>query len=204
MLDPDIPKSWPQHPVASALGMEPTEEGNATAMKAMANAKAVGPDDLPTELLKLELQQDRTILLELHLLNIAIWREGKVSLQWKDAIITVLHKKGDKTEYGNYRGISLVSHPGKVLPAVVTWRLNAYYEAKGLLPEEQCGFRPDRLTTDIMFVVRRLQEIRRKVEVSLFMSFIDLQKAFDTTDRTFLWQVLTRIEVPPQMIAVIQ
>ena len=49
MLDPDIPKRLLQHPVASALGIEPTEEEIATAMKAMANAKAVGPDGLPTD-----------------------------------------------------------------------------------------------------------------------------------------------------------
>ena len=55
-----------------------------------------------------------------------------------------------------------------------------------------------------MFVVRRLQEIGRKAGASLFMCFIDLQKAYDTVDRTLLWQVLTRIGVPPQMIAVIQ
>ena len=55
-----------------------------------------------------------------------------------------------------------------------------------------------------MFVLRRLQEIGRKAEVPLFMGFIDLQKAYDTVDRTLLWQVLTRIGVPPQMIAVIQ
>ena len=36
------------------------------------------------------------------------------------------------------------------------------------------------------------------------MCFIDLQKAYDTVDRTLLWQVLTHIGVPPQMIAVIQ
>ena len=40
--------------------------------------------------------------------------------------------------------------------------------------------------------------------MSLFMCFIDLQKAYDTVDRTLLWQVLTRIGVPTQMIAVIQ
>ena len=91
------------------------EEEIATATKAMANAKAAGPDGLPAELLKLGLQQDPTILRELHRLTILIWRQGKVPQQWKDAIITVLHKKGDKTECGNYRGISLVSHAGKVL-----------------------------------------------------------------------------------------
>ena len=144
MLDPDTPKWLPQHPVASALGIEPTEEEIATAVKAMANAKAVGPDGLPAGLLKLGLQQDRTIMLELHRLTTLIWREGKVPQQWKDAVITVLHKKGDKTKCGNYRGISLVSHVGKVLLKVVARRLGAYCEAKGLLSEEQCGFRPDR------------------------------------------------------------
>ena len=84
------------------------------------------------------------------------------------------------------------------------WRLSAYCEAKGLLPEEQCGFRPDHSTTDIMFVVRRLPEVGRKAGVSLHMCFIDLQKAYDTVDRTLLWQVLTRIGVPSQMIAAIR
>ena len=115
MFDPDILKRLPQHPVASALGIEPTEEEIATAMKAMANAKAMGPDDLPAELLKLGLQQDRIILLELHRLTTLTWREGKVPQQWKDAVITVLFKNGDKTERGNYHGTSLVSYAGEVL-----------------------------------------------------------------------------------------
>ena len=158
----------------------------------------------PAQLLKLGLQQYKTILLEFQRLTTLIWRGGKVPQQWKDAVITVLHKKDDKTECGNYRGISLVSHAGKGLLRVVARRLSAYCEAKGLLPEEQCGFRPDRSTTDTMFVVRRLQEIGRKAGVSLFMCFIVLQKAYDTVARTLLWQVLTRIGVPPQIMSVIQ
>ena len=47
-------------------------------------------------------------------------------------------------------------------------------------------------------------EYVRKAGVSLFMWFIDLQKAYDTVERTLLWQVLTRIGVPPQMIAFIR
>ena len=80
----------------------------------MANEKTVGPDGVPAELLKLGLQQDRTILLEFHRLTTLTWCEGKVPQQWKDAVITVLHEKGDKMECGNYRGISLVSRTGKV------------------------------------------------------------------------------------------
>ena len=64
-------------------------------MKAMGNAKAVGLDGLPAELLKLGLKQDRTILLELHRLTTLIWHEGKILQQWKDSVINpcTLHKR---------------------------------------------------------------------------------------------------------------
>ena len=87
---------------------------------------------------------------------------------------------------------------------MVARRLSAYCAAKGLLPKEQCVFRPNRSTADMMFVVCRLQEVGRKAGVSLHICFINLQKAYDSIDRTLLWQVLTRIGVPPQMIAVIE
>ena len=81
ILNPDILKRLPQHPVASALGIDPTEEEIAKPMKTMATVKAVGLDGLPAELLKLGLQQDRTILLELHRLTTLIWRERNVPQQ---------------------------------------------------------------------------------------------------------------------------
>ena len=57
----------------------------------------------------------------------------------------------------------------------------------------------------MMFVVRRLQEIGWKAGgMSIFVCFIDIQKAYDTVDHILLWKVLTRIGVPPQMIAVIR
>ena len=78
-------------------------------------------------------------------------------------------------------------HAGKVLFKVVARRLRDYCGTKGLLSEEQCGFRPGRSTTDMMLVVRRLQEIGRKAGVSIFMCFIDLQKTYDTVARTLPW-----------------
>ena len=78
-------------------------------------------------------------------------------------------KKKDWIDCGNYRGISLVVHAGKVLLKVVAMRLGDYCEAKGLLVEEKCDFRPHRSTTYMMLVVRQLQELRRKEEVSLFL-----------------------------------
>ena len=108
------------------------------------------------------------------------------------------------TECGKYRGISLVALAGKVLLKIVATILSAYCEARNLLPEEQCGFRPHHLTTGMMFVVRRLQELGRKARVPLFLYFIDLQKAYDSVDCTLLWQVLACFGVPPQMIEVIR
>ena len=62
----------------------------------------------------------------------------------KNAIIMVLHNTKDIADCNNYRGISLAAaHAGEVLlknrrvPC-----LSNYCEAKGLLPEEQCGSAP--------------------------------------------------------------
>ena len=49
----DIIEELPQWPITHALGVEPTENKLIEALRSMANAKAVGPDELPVELLKL-------------------------------------------------------------------------------------------------------------------------------------------------------
>ena len=116
----------------------------------------------------------------------------------------VLHKKKDRTECGNYRGISLVAHAGKIQLKIIARRLSDYCERVGILPDEQSGFRPNHSTTDMMFVIRRLQELARKKRISLYVCFIDLTKAYDSVDRTLLWTVLARFGVPQNMISVIR
>ena len=53
----------------------------------MANRKAVGPDDLPAEVIKLFLDGDQSLLYDLHAIVAAIWQTGEVPQQWKDATI---------------------------------------------------------------------------------------------------------------------
>ena len=77
-------------------------------------------------------------------------------------------------------------------------------ERVGILPEEQSGFRPNRSTTDVMFMIRRLQELALKKRIPLYVCFIDLTKAYDAVDRTLLWTVLARFGVPQIMISVIR
>ena len=115
----------------------------------------------------------------------------------------VLHKKKDRTECGSYRGISLVAHAGKIMLKVIASRLSEYCERVGILPEEQSGFRPNRSTTEIMFVICRLQELARKKRIPLYVCFIGLTKAYDSVDRTLLWTVLARFGVLQKMISVI-
>ena len=87
----------------------------------------------------------------------------------------VLHKKKNRTECRNCRDISLVAHAGKILLKIIARRLSEYCEHVGILPEEQSGFRPNRSTTDMMFVIRRLQEeLARKKRIPLYVCFIDL------------------------------
>ena len=106
--------------------------------------------------------------------------------QWKDAIIMILHKRKDRTECGNYRSISPVAHAGKLLLKIIARRLSEYCQRVGILPEEQSGFRPNHSTTDVMFVVRCLQELARKKRIPHYVCFIDLTKAYDSVDRTLL------------------
>ena len=95
-----------------------------------------------------------------------------------------------------------MAHASKVLFIVIVGRLSDYCEREGILPEEQCGFRRHRSTVDMMFVVRRLQELERKKDTTLFMCLIGLTKAYDFVDRTLLWTASARFGIPPRMLAV--
>ena len=152
------------------------------AIRSLGNGKAVGPDGVPVELFRIALNGDPALLQRLLDIVVGIWRGGDVPQQWKDAIIKVLYKSKDRTECGNYRDISLVAHAGKILLKIIARRLSDYCERLGVLLEEQSGFRPNRSTTDMMFVIRRLQELARKKRIPLYVCFIDLTKAYDSVN----------------------
>ena len=174
------------------------------AIRSLANGKAVGPDGVSLELFKITLNDHPALRRRLLEIVVRIWRGGEVPQQWKYFIIMVLYKKKDRTECGNYRGISLVAHAGKILLKITGRRLSEYCERVGILPEEQSGFRPNRSTTDMMFVIRRLQELAQKKRTPLYVCFIDLTNAYDAGDRTLFWTVFARFGVQQNMISVIR
>ena len=203
-LDPNIAGGLDQWPENMPLGVQPTMQKLTDAIRSLANGKAVGPEGVFVELFKITLNGDPALRRRLLDIVVRIWRGVKVPQQWKYAIIMALHKKKDRTECGNYRGISQVAHAGKILLKIIARRLSEYCERVGILPEEQSGFRPNRSTTDMMFVIRRLQELVLKKRTPLYVCFIDLTKAYDSVDRTLLWTVLARFGVPQNTISVIR
>ena len=63
-----------------------------------------------------------------------------MSHKLKFAIITVFHKKKNRKECHNFKGISLVVHAGKVLLKIIGSRVSEYCERVGVLPGEQSSF----------------------------------------------------------------
>ena len=160
---------------------------------------------MPAELLKvLADEREFNTLGNFHDTIVAVWRGGGVPQQQKDATIKVLHKKKYRTECGSYRGISLEAHAGKVLLKVIAGRLSGYCERENILPEKQYRFRTQQSTVDMLFVVRRPQELARKKDTPLYLCCIDLTDEYDSVDRTLLLDVLARFGVPPRMLAIIR
>ena len=97
-----------------------------------------------------------------------------------------------------------MAHAGEVLLKVIANRLSKGCKRENILPEEQCGFRPQRSTIDMIFVLGRLHLLAREESTLLYMCFVDLDNAYDRVHRALLWTVLARFGVPPNMLAVIR
>ena len=179
-LNPAFVEEMQQRPAAPTtgdsvpLGSAPTLEETRRAIRGMHNWKAPGPNSLVVELLKIDEPAEPIVLQRFHVILVGVWNGGEVPQQWKYAI-RVLYKTSDRSNHNNYRGISLFSHAGKVLLKIVANRLSDYCEAHGILPDEQRGFRPERSTVDMLFVVRRLQEVARRRRIPL----VDVGQSFN-------------------------
>ena len=91
-----------------------------------------------------------------------------------------------------------------ILARVLLNRLNEHLEQSGLLPESQCGFRKDGGTIDMIFTARQLQEKCQEQNVDLYMTFVDLTKAFDTVSREGLWKIMAKFGCPAKFIAMVR
>ena len=114
-----------------------------------------------------------------------------------------MHKKGAYDDCDNFRGIALLSVPGKVFCRVIQCRLKE--KANQMLRENQCGFRKGRGCADQLFSLRMLMERAREFHKPLFLCFVDLKKAYDSVNRDALWSVLQeRYHLPPKLVHIVK
>ena len=171
------------------------------ALKKMRSGKAPGDDELPIELFKAA--GEGCVEWLRNILN-NVWKEERVPHDWHKAIVCPIYKKGSKSDCANYRGISLLSHVGKVYERIIEKRLRSCVEEK--LGTWQHGFRPNRSTTDLVFTLKMILEKSWEWDIDKFVAFIDLEKAFDRINRNSLWRVLQHQDygINPKMIRIIK
>ena len=122
---------------------------------------------------------------------------------WSAGEIIPLHKKGDKNNVDNYRGITLLSTLGKLFSRILNNRLTAWAETYSVYIEAQAGFREHMCTTDNIFVMHGLITHSLNNNRKLFCSFIDFSKAFDFVVRDVLWFKLLQFGVRGKMLDII-
>ena len=91
-----------------------------TDIGAIKKGKAAGPDGVPAEVYK---AAGPALIEKLHVLLTRIWDEEVIHSDLRDALIVTIFKKGDTTNCGNYRGISLLSIAGNIFARVLVCRL---------------------------------------------------------------------------------
>jgi len=90
----------------------------AEVVKKLFRGKAPGVDEIHPEMLK-----------ALHIVGLSwltrlvnvVWRSGTVPVEWQ--VVVPMLKKGDRRVCSNYRGITLLSLPGKAYSRVLERRL---------------------------------------------------------------------------------
>ena len=145
----------PQQSFHQDMDEAPTREEVESAIKSLELGKAAGPDGLAAEFYQRggDVFMEEIVKVILH-----IWNTEIVPKELKDAnIVTIFKRKGDKTDCGNWHGISLLCIAGKLISRILLNRLIDSV-AEETLPESQCGFHRGRSTTDMVFTLKQLQE----------------------------------------------
>ena len=127
---------------------------------------------------------------------------GQWPKDWAKSLIIPLPKKGNTRLCQNYRTISLICHPSKVMLRVILNRLAN--QAEQILEEEQAGFRAQRNTTEQISNLRLLVEKHMEHQKELYHNFIDSKKAFDRVCHEGLWRVVKEHNIDNRLIEVIR
>ena len=143
--------------------------------------KSRGPDNLPPALFK---NVASALCHSLSQIFNKIKQTCVFPQQWKTAIVTPIHKKGDKRNVTNYRHISLLDISSKILERCMFRSL--YNHFKPLIHNAQFGFRKGR-SAEIQLLIY-LDHLYKEIEYenSIDVIYTDFEKAFDKVDHGIL------------------
>ena len=167
----------------------------------MKKGKSSGVDNIPADLVQAGGEDVTTALTTI--CN-KIWQTGEWPTPWTQSLVITLSKKGSAAvqQCQNYRTISLISHPSKVILKII---LNILMpQAEKLIAEEQAGFRAGRSTTEQIFNLRILCEKYIQHQQDLYHVFIDFKKAFDRVWHAALWATMKKYNISTNLIQVIK
>jgi hypothetical protein len=124
----------------------------------------------------------------IHKIITSIWNKEEMSDKWKESIIVPIHKKGDKTDCNNYRGISLLSTSYKTLSNILLSQLSPYIDE--IIGDHQCGFRCNKSTTDQIFCIRQITT-RQYISYSQISRkpYDSVRREVSTNQNDFLWSM---------------
>ena len=91
-----------------------------------------------------------------------ILSNGIYPTAWAEGYIVPIHKKNDKKDPNNYRGITISNSLGKLFNSILQNRLSLFVQQKNIINEEQIGFQKGCRTSDHMFILNSIIDLYRK------------------------------------------
>ena len=140
-------------------------------------SKASGPDLLPTRILKMVSMEIAPVLCMIYQQS---YNTGQVPLDWQQANVTAVYKKGDKTNPANYRPVSLTCILCKTMEHIIFSQTMGHLDNYDILVHFQHGFRPNHsCETQLLNTVEDLAHRLDKRKTTDLL-ILDFSKAFDT------------------------
>ena len=103
--------------------------------------------------------------------------------------------KESRSDVSNYRPISFLGIPGKLLESQICYNIDNHLKSSDLLSKSQWGFTKGRSTEGMLLSMTERWKIAMDIELTVGVIFINFQKAFDTVSHNFLSMKLHAIGI---------
>ena len=118
----------------------------------------------------------------------------------KSGFITLIHKKGPKTEISNYRPISFLNYDLKIFTKCLTNRIKPLITN---LSHEHQYAKPGKQIFSIANLLRDLWWDASDCKIDAYFVLLNFKKAFDSIDQHWLFRVLQKMNFPAKFIRTI-